>query len=131
GGNRGNACGRVDKTGLPQGRDAQAISVVRVNAVMLGCDIYDIVKTLTWDIEVGDVKRGGMRSAIDWVRKQFAEGRGPHVRGVQGRFVEVLASAEIVVVVGVLARKSADECGGAPGLRLIQSACGHDMGSCE
>src|ERR1700676_2017697 len=67
---------------------------------MLGSRDQQVVSTIARDRDVRGVERLGVDQAIHRIKSEFAKLRGSHVAGGQDRFIQILAGAGDVVVVG-------------------------------
>ena len=97
--NRRDAVGRVDEAVLPERRRASAVGVVRVDAVVLGRDVHDVVRPLPRDGDVLHVERRGVGDAVEREREELPEARRVDVRRREHGLVQVLPGAHVVVVV--------------------------------
>ena len=83
---------------LPENR--ACISIEGENAVVLGCDIQNIVKPTAWDRHVEKVERLGINFAVHGVEPDLAEICGIHIFKSENCFMQILSSACVVVVIG-------------------------------
>ena len=67
---------------------------------MFGGDKQDVMGSLAGNVHARDIQRLRIDVTINAVSKELAEGVGIDVGGSQQRFVQVLAGAGIIVVVG-------------------------------
>src|SRR5262249_5184440 len=70
------------------------------DAAVLGGNVENVLRAHARDGNAGKIKRLGIHFAVDGEFTKLAEGAGIDISGGENRFVNVLASAHIVVVVG-------------------------------
>ncbi len=95
-----DAGGRVGEAVVPERRAAAAVGVEGVDAVVFGRRDRHVVEALAGDVHVLDVQRRGQRQPVERIAEALAEAGRLHVRGGQRGLVQVLARAQVVVVVG-------------------------------
>src|SRR5438105_9523290 len=100
--NGGHSGGRIEETGLPKGHGVAGgviVRIERVNARMSGGDEYYVVDAFVADRHIRHVQRLRINLSINRVGEKFAERISIDVRKREDYFVQILATARVVVVV--------------------------------
>ena len=101
-GNSRNAGLGIDETYLPQGTRVGAgvtVRIERVNAVVLGRDIYDVMNAFIRNNHVGHIQGLNVNLSIQRASEQPAKGCNVHIGRSKYKLVDILAGASIAVVI--------------------------------
>lgn len=88
---------------MPQGLSVGAsvvIRVERIDAVVHGRNVYDVVRAEIRNAQVGDVQGLRVGVTVNGLGEQLAEHCGVYVAGGEGSFLSVLARTGVVIMVG-------------------------------
>ena len=92
----------IDETYLPQGTRVGAgvtVRIERVNAVVLGRDIYDVMNAFIRNNHVGHIQGLNVNLSIQRASEQPAKGCNVHIGRSKYKLVDILAGASIAVVI--------------------------------
>src|SRR4029077_405695 len=79
--------------------DGAGVGVERVDGIVLSRNDKEVMRTLTWNGNAGDVEGLGIHSAVEGVGRKLSKGCGVDVARGQEDFAQVLSGTGVVVMV--------------------------------